>query len=106
MTAFQRSAGLVPDGIAGALTQKGLGSADLTERRAEPEQPAWLALAAPEIGTHEGVGKANKPIVVQYFADAGSRGSRTTPPRGARASSAPCLTGRPQALGEPRDAVL
>ncbi|BAQ44413.1 TIGR02594 family protein [Methylobacterium aquaticum] len=74
VTAFQRSAGLVPDGIAGPLTIKALGSVDLTERRVEPEQPAWLALAAHEIGTHEGIGKANNPTVVRYFADAGFSG--------------------------------
>ncbi len=74
VTAFQRSAGLVPDGIAGPLTIKALGSVDLTERRAEPEQPAWLALAAHEVGTKEGIGNANNPIVVRYFADAGFSG--------------------------------
>lgn len=76
VTAFQRSAGLVPDGIAGPLTIKALGSVDLTERRAEPEQPAWLALAAHEIGTKEGIGKANNPTVLAYFKDAGFGGIR------------------------------
>ncbi|MGE7418760.1 TIGR02594 family protein [Methylobacterium tarhaniae] len=77
VTAFQRSAGLVADGIAGPLTQKALASVDLTERRAEPEQPAWLALAAHEVGVREGAGSANNPRVVQLFADAGFPGIKT-----------------------------
>ena len=51
VTAFQRAAGLVADGIAGPLTQKALGSVDVTEKKAEPDQPAWLTLAGDEVGT-------------------------------------------------------
>ncbi|MEE7478403.1 TIGR02594 family protein [Methylobacterium hispanicum] len=74
VTAFQRSAGLVADGIAGPLTVKALQGADVSERRAEPEQPAWLTLASHDLGTVEGIGKANNPKVVAYFKDAGFAG--------------------------------
>lgn len=72
--AFQRAAGLVPDGIAGPLTQKALGTVDVSEKRAEPDQPGWLTLAAGELGVKEGAGAANNPRVVQLFADAGFAG--------------------------------
>ncbi|AWN35770.1 TIGR02594 family protein [Methylobacterium radiodurans] len=72
--AFQRSAGLVPDGIAGPLTQKALQADDVTQRRAEPDQPAWLTLASHDLGTVEGIGKANNPKVIAYFKDAGFAG--------------------------------
>lgn len=71
LTAFQKAAGLHPDGIAGPLTQKALGSADVTQQKAAPDMPGWLALASHEQGTHEGIGKANNPKVVAYFKDAG-----------------------------------
>ncbi|CAO4178774.1 NlpC/P60 family protein [Methylorubrum populi] len=74
VTAFQRSAGLVADGIAGPKTQAALQKADVTERRDEPEQPAWLTLASHDLGTVEGIGKANNPKVVSYFKDAGFAG--------------------------------
>jgi uncharacterized protein (TIGR02594 family) len=74
VSAFQRAAGLVPDGIAGPLTIKALGTADVTQQKAEPTMPSWLALASHEQGTHEGVGKANNPKVVAYFKDAGFAG--------------------------------
>ncbi|KQT14001.1 peptidoglycan-binding protein [Methylobacterium sp. Leaf399] len=74
VTAFQRAAGLVADGIAGPITIKALGAVDTSERRAEPDQPPWLTLAAGEVGTVEGIGKANNPRVVRYFADAGFAG--------------------------------
>lgn len=74
VTAFQKAAGLVADGIAGPLTRAALQKADVTERRAEPEMPAWLALARAEVGTVEGIGKANNPKVIAYFRDAGFAG--------------------------------
>lgn len=74
VTAFQRAAGLVVDGIAGPLTIKALGTVDVSEKRAEPDQPGWLTLAAAEIGVKEGPGAANNPRVVQLFADAGFPG--------------------------------
>ncbi|WP_019905724.1 TIGR02594 family protein [Methylobacterium sp. 77] len=74
VTAFQRAAGLIADGIAGPLTIKALGNVDVTAKKAEPDQPAWLTLAADEVGTVEGIGKANNPKVVRYFADAGFAG--------------------------------
>ncbi|MCJ2080767.1 TIGR02594 family protein [Methylobacterium sp. J-090] len=74
--AFQRAAGLVADGIAGPLTLKALATVDVSEKRAEPEQPGWLTLAAAEIGVKEGAGAANNPRVVQLFADAGFAGIR------------------------------
>jgi uncharacterized protein (TIGR02594 family) len=74
LTAFQKSAGLVADGIAGPLTVKALGAADLSERKADSAMPPWLTLASHEQGTHEGVGKANNPKVVCYFKDAGFAG--------------------------------
>ncbi len=74
--AFQRAAGLVADGIAGPLTIKALGTADVSEKRAEPDQPGWLTLAAAELGVKEGPGVANNPRVVQLFADAGFAGIR------------------------------
>ncbi|KQP67595.1 NlpC/P60 family protein [Methylobacterium sp. Leaf112] len=72
--AFQRAAGLVADGIAGPLTLNALGTVDTSEKRAEPDQPGWLVLAAAEIGVKEGPGAANNPRVVQLFADAGFAG--------------------------------
>ncbi len=33
--------------------------------------PAWLALARAELGTKEGPGEANNPVVLRYYADAG-----------------------------------
>lgn len=77
VTAFQRAAGLVPDGIAGPLTIKALGTVDVSEKRAEPDQPGWLTLAAAEIGVKEGAGSANNPRVVRLFADAGFAGIKT-----------------------------
>jgi len=74
VAAFQRVAGLVPDGIAGPLTQKSLAVADVSEKRAEPDQPGWLTLAAAELGVKEGPGAVNNPRVVQLFADAGFAG--------------------------------
>lgn len=74
VAAFQRAAGLVPDGIAGPLTRKALAVADVSEKRAEPDQPGWLTLAAAELGVKEGPGAANNPRVVQLFADAGFAG--------------------------------
>lgn len=38
------------------------------------QQPAWLALAAHEIGTRESGGKASKPMLVRCFTDAGFSG--------------------------------
>lgn len=76
VTAFQRAAGLVADGIAGPLTIKALATADVSEKRAEPDQPGWLTLAAAELGVKEGPGAANNPRVVHLFADAGFAGIR------------------------------
>lgn len=77
VAAFQRAAGLVADGIAGPLTQKALQVTDVSERRAEPDEPGWLALASAQLGLREGAGAANNPQVVQFFADAGFPGIRT-----------------------------
>lgn len=87
MTSFQRSVGLEPDGLLGPLTDKKLKAAaplstkdkaesttSLTPLKAEPDRPPWLTLASHELGTHEGVGKANNPKVVAYFKDAGFGG--------------------------------
>lgn len=74
VTAFQRSAGLVADGIAGPKTQDALQKADITERREPVEKPGWLVLAEGELGVREGAGAANNPRVVQLFADAGFSG--------------------------------
>ncbi|KQP62805.1 NlpC/P60 family protein [Methylobacterium sp. Leaf112] len=75
--AFQRTAGLVADGIAGSLTQKALGTADVSEKKAEPDQPGWLALAADMLSVKEGPGAANNAQVVKLFADAGFPGIKT-----------------------------
>lgn len=77
VTAFQRAAGLVADGIAGPLTQKALGSVDVTEKKAERDRPGWLALAADMLGVKEGPGAANNAQVVKLFADAGFPGIKT-----------------------------
>ncbi|MET7247944.1 TIGR02594 family protein [Methylobacterium sp. EM32] len=74
MTAFQRSAGLVPDGIAGPLTIKALGSVDL-HRAPRRARAARVARTGGARGRNEGgIEKANNPIVVRYFADAGFSG--------------------------------
>lgn len=77
VTAFQRAAGLVADGIAGPLTIKALQKVDVTDRRAEPDEPGWLVLAKAQLGLKEGAGAANNPKVVQFFADAGFPGIKT-----------------------------
>lgn len=77
VTAFQRAAGLVADGIAGPLTIKALGSVVVTEKKAEPDLPGWLALAADMLGVKEGLGAANNAQVVKLFADAGFPGIKT-----------------------------
>jgi uncharacterized protein (TIGR02594 family) len=77
VTAFQRAAGLVPDGIAGPLTIKALGTADVSEMKAEPDRPRWLTLAAAMLGVKEGPGAANNAQVVKLFADAGFPGIKT-----------------------------
>ncbi|WP_342152303.1 TIGR02594 family protein [Methylorubrum sp. SB2] len=77
VTAFQRSAGLVPDGIAGPKTQAALQGADLSERRASVEKPGWLVLAEALNGLKEGKGAANNPEIVRLFADAGFPGIKT-----------------------------
>lgn len=74
LRAFQKVAGLVPDGIAGPMTQKALVANDISQRRTATDQPAWLTLAAAEIGTEEGAGKKNNPKVVAYYKDAGFPG--------------------------------
>lgn len=70
VTALQRAAGLVPDGIAGPKTIAALDTADVSERKAEPEQPAWLTLASAEVGVKEEKGSANNARVIHLFADA------------------------------------
>lgn len=77
VTAFQRAAGLVPDGIVGEKTEKALQGADLSERRAPVEKPGWLVLAEALNGLKEGRGAANNPEVVRLFADAGFPGIKT-----------------------------
>lgn len=74
LRAFQKVAGLVADGIAGPLTQAALLANDITQRRTATDQPAWLTLAAADIGTEEGAGKKNNPKVVTYYRDAGFPG--------------------------------
>lgn len=86
LTAFQKTSGLVPDGIAGKLTVAALSApkrADVEKAdspapkvalRAEPEMPPWLAGASHDLGLHEGVGKSNNPVVVALFKDAGFPG--------------------------------
>jgi uncharacterized protein (TIGR02594 family) len=74
LRAFQKVAGLVADGVAGPITIKALQSNDTSERRVPPTQPAWLTLAAAELGTEEGPGKKNNPKVVAYYKDAGFPG--------------------------------
>lgn len=54
MTAFQRWAGLVADGIAGPKTQVALQKADISEWREASEQPGWLVLAEGELGVRGG----------------------------------------------------
>lgn len=76
LQAFQRAAGLVPDGIAGALTRAALETPG-PARRAPVEEPAWLALARAELGVREAPGAANNARVVRLFTDAGFPGIRT-----------------------------
>ena len=77
MTPFQRSAGLVADGIAGPKTQAALQKADISERREAPEKPGWLVLAEALNSLKEAPGAANNPQVVKLFADAGFPGIKT-----------------------------
>jgi len=77
VTAFQRSAGLVADGIAGPKTQAALQKADISERREAPEKPGWLVLAEALNGLKEAPGAKNNPEVVKLFADAGFPGIKT-----------------------------
>jgi uncharacterized protein (TIGR02594 family) len=77
LQAFQRSAGLVPDGIAGPLTEAALAGAPEPSRRAAPAEPGWLSLARAELGVREAPGAANNARVVRLFADAGFPGIKT-----------------------------
>ena len=77
ITAFQRAAGLVSDGIAGPKTQAALQKADISERREAPEKPGWLVLAEALNGLKEAPGAKNNPEVVKLFADAGFPGIKT-----------------------------
>jgi uncharacterized protein (TIGR02594 family) len=77
LRAFQKVAGLVPDGIAGPITQKALVANDISQRRTAADQPAWLTLAAADLGTVEGIGKSNNPKVIAYFKDAGFPGIKS-----------------------------
>lgn len=74
LRAFQKVAGLVPDGIAGPVTIKTLFANEAPVRRVPLTEPAWLTLARAEIGTMEHVGKSSNPKVVAYFRDAGFPG--------------------------------
>lgn len=78
LTAFQRTSGLIADGIAGDLTKAALkvtvGHNGGPPLRAEPDMPSWLTSASHDLGLHEGVGKANNPKVVALFKDAGFPG--------------------------------
>lgn len=74
ITAFQRAAGLVPDGLTGRRTEFALQRVDVTEQRAEVDVPPWLVLARAEIGVREGRAAANNARVVKLFADAGFPG--------------------------------
>ncbi|MGU3560236.1 NlpC/P60 family protein [Methylobacterium radiotolerans] len=73
LTAFQKSAGLHADGIAGPLTQKALGSADGPSRRPRRTCPVGWTWRTTSRG-RTGVGKANNPKVVAYYKDAGFLG--------------------------------
>lgn len=77
LRAFQKVAGLVPDGLAGPLTMKALQSNDVSQRRVAPEHPAWLTLAVADLGTKEAAGKHNNPKVVAYYKDAGFPGIKS-----------------------------
>ncbi|UMY16675.1 TIGR02594 family protein [Methylobacterium organophilum] len=77
VTAFQKAAGLVPDGIAGPKTRAALQKADLTQQRESIEKPGWLVLAEALNGLKEAPGAANNPEVVKLFADAGFPGIKT-----------------------------
>lgn len=77
LTAFQRTSGLSPDGIAGDLTKRALSikvGDNNPPLKAEPDMPPWLTSASHDLGLHEGVGKANNPKVVALFKDAGFAG--------------------------------
>jgi uncharacterized protein (TIGR02594 family) len=82
VTAFQRARGLVPDGIAGPLTQAALKRAIAAGGKepplhASPDQPGWLTLAYDDLGMKEAPGKANNPRVIAMFKDAGFPGIKT-----------------------------
>lgn len=80
-TAFQKVSGLVADGIAGEKTQAALKRAMSLSGpaavRSEPDRPTWLVLAAAMLGTKEGPGASNNPVVIKLFADAGFPGIKT-----------------------------
>lgn len=77
VTAFQTLCGLVPDGIAGPLTQAALAADQHSPtNKAVPSEPAWLVLARADLGTVEGIGASSNPKVVGYFRDAGFPGVR------------------------------
>ena len=74
LEAFQRGAGLVPDGIAGPRTRAALAAGPAPSPAAG--EPRWLTLARAELGIREGAGQANEPKVLAYFRDAGFPGIR------------------------------
>jgi uncharacterized protein (TIGR02594 family) len=78
LRAFQKVAGLVPDGIAGPVTLKALFAKDAPASQPAPAgDPPWLKLARAELGTMEHPGARNNPKVAAYFRDAGFPGIKT-----------------------------
>jgi uncharacterized protein (TIGR02594 family) len=77
---FQRRVGLLVDGLYGPATEAAMDFAlghetlDFQGTRVRLPEPHWLTLARAEVGTVEGIGKANNPKVLRYFADAGFAG--------------------------------
>lgn len=72
--AFQKSIGLPGSGIPGEKTFAALRKVELPPADQPAEIPPWLRIAQADLGTIEGVGKANNPKVLAMFADAGFAG--------------------------------
>lgn len=78
--AFQRRAGLKPDGEVGMVTAKALDIATLPGAgvavlppavRAEIKQPLWLQAGMPLIGLREGRGATDNPTIIEWAKEEG-----------------------------------
>lgn len=77
VSAFQKRAGLVADGVVGSVTAAALDAAGLPSQTApvvapaEIGRPLWLEAGIKLIGVHEGVGPKDNSEIIQWAKDEG-----------------------------------